>query len=658
MYKLRLKILLGLFAVVFAVILGRLVQMQLVHGSEYRREANRSLEDYEFPQGMRGRIFDRNGLILAEDEPCHDFCLDYPLLDPALDDGGRWRKKQLRRIAEEEDLPVDHPYVEKLFQQRLEQTLGLARQLAEEMRVDLDEKIADLRRKVRRWRIGPDGRDRDVREQFMPHAVVTGLGEQQAANLRLLLDGTVGASLRPAHRRRYPFGDLACHIIGSVGRVYREDEERWNLTEADQPHWITRMRHNYWSSDTIGKSGVEKMAEPLLRPARGVRRYSQPGVLAESEPSTDGRDVHLTIDIELQDRLTDLLRRSGHDGAIVVLQIPSGDVLAMVSWPTYDLNSYRRNYTTLVGKARDETGQLTPGARRALAHRPLMHRAIGGGYEPGSTTKPLVALAGLGAAVITPATVFDCPGYVHMTRGGNKVLRCWNRFGHGRLQLVEAIKQSCNVYFPRIADALGTDLLLFWLGLFGYGEPTGTGLPEEGRGFLLSRDWVQRNRDAGRFWPSDRWFLSVGQGKFLATPLQVAAAHATIARGGEYRSPRIALEGAPPQQRRLLPISEEHLAAVQKGMYQVVHDPHGTAYKHWHADGVDLGIELCGKTGTAQSNRKGLDHAWFAGFAPYREPKVAFTVLLEYAGSGGKQAAPIAKQTLRILQKFGYLPKE
>jgi penicillin-binding protein 2 len=654
MYKLRLKILLGLFAVIFGVVLVRLVQMQLVHGSEYRREASRSLEDYEFPQGMRGRILDRNGLILAEDEPCHDFCLAYPMLSG----DERWRRRQIKAIAEEENLPLDHPYVEKVFEQRLEYTWALARQLAVEMQTDLDEVVRGIQRKIDRWRVGPDGRTRDVREQFMPHAVVTGLDEEQTANLRLLLNRTVGVTLRPAHRRRYPFGDVACHIIGSVGPIYREDEQRWNLTEREEPHWIRRMRHNYWSSDLIGKSGVETMAEPLLRPTRGYRRYSQPGVLAESEPAADGRDVHLTIDVELQASLTDLMRSTGSDGCIVVLQVPSGDVLAMVSCPTYDLNTYRREYLALAGRQRNEDGQLTRESRFALAHRPLMHRAIVGGYEPGSTIKPVIALAGLGASVITPATSFDCPGYVHMTEDGKKILRCWNRFGHGRLQLVEAIKQSCNVYFPRIADKLGIDLLLFWLGLFGYGEPTETGLPEEGGGFLISRDWVQSHRSGGTFWPADRWFLAVGQGKFLATPLQVAAAHATVARGGEYRSPRIALESAPPQQRRLLPISEPHVAAVREGMHKVVHDRDGTAYKHWHADKKPLGIDLCGKTGTAQSNRRGKDHAWFAGFAPYRQPMVAFAVLLEYAGSGGKQAAPVAKQTLRILQEFGYLPTE
>ncbi|MBS3821907.1 MAG: hypothetical protein KGY81_09120, partial [Phycisphaerae bacterium] len=368
-----------------------------------------------------------------------------------------------------------------------------------------------------------------------------------------------------------------------------------------------------------------------------------------------------------QSRLTELLASSGRSGSIVVIDVESGEVLAMVSWPVFDLNTYRRDRLEL------ETDQV---------NLPMLHRAVAAAYAPGSTVKPLTALAGLGAGKITPATTFNCPGYLYVAASGQKRHRCWLRSGHGPVDLQRGIRESCNVYFNKIGSLLKAPLLTYWMGLFGFGEQPGTGLPGETSGVLATEAWLQANRMRG-FLPSDKWFISIGQGVFAATPLQVANAHAAIARDGVFVAPRVikdiedgdgrSADVRPPEQvRRELPIATEHARAVREGMHEVIHDSRGTAYTYWRS-GLPLGVEACGKTGTAQvppmridSNGDGEltvddqvvrqgDHAWFAGFAPYRQPNIAFAVLIEYAGSGGRNAAPVAKEVIRACIAAGYL---
>jgi penicillin-binding protein 2 len=708
MYKFRLKILLLLTAVSFGILLVRLGMLQLAHGAYYREEAARRLQKYEFTPGMRGRIMDRHGVILAEDQVCHNFSLDYAFiaqaiaedeefvarvrqqaqsglgstpeerlaLDAAADrarrtkrlakelaEDDRWKQYRLRDIRRALGLDRGDPRIEEDFSRRFQQTCSVARSLATEFDVDLDETMSDILWKYRRWELRAG---RPVREQFMAHAVVTGLMDEHVHALRPMLSDLLGATLDPSHRRYYPHGDTACHIIGYTGRVFADEEARWNLRE-DQADWLRRRMWNYFPGDTIGKTGVEAMGEyidgpdgavePFLRPIRGYVRYRKPGDVAEIVPPQDGRDVHLTIDIELQKGLTDLLRADGKSGAIVVIDIARGEILAMVSWPTFDLNTYRQQYARLV----TDTANL-----------PLHHRAVANGYPPGSTVKPLTGLVGLQEGLIRPNEELNCPGYVKLDANGNKILRCWYRLGHGPLCIREAIKKSCTVFFPKLSDRIGTERLLDWFQRFGFNRKPGTGLPEENAGLLGTRDWLMRNRKRG-FWPSDKWFMSVGQGIFSATPLQIANAHATLARRGVFLSPRIALEAVPLQQRRDLQLRSRDVDLVWGGMHDVVNDRNGgTAYKGWHL-GEPLDVTVCGKTGTAQSwplridsDEDGRitqndqivkegDHAWFAGFGPYRAPQVAVSVIVEYAGSGGTHAAPVAKEVFRMLRQFGYV---
>jgi penicillin-binding protein 2 len=680
MYKSRLKILLGLIALMFVVLLLRLGYMQIVRGDYYRLQAERSLRSVKLLPGQRGRILDRRGVILAEDEACYDFCLDYRFLvsEPDLmatrvreimaETGlsepdarrryekqtgwDRWRRRKVRAIMAAQG--AKEAWAEKVFRRQVEYTWQLAGQIAREFDCDLSRQVRRIVQGVERVR-GRVGRP--VREERMGHVVVAGLDESQANSLRVLLGKTVGASVAPSHRRRYPYGSTACHIIGVTGPIFRREMEKYNL-RPDQADWLARMQSNYLFGDTIGKTGVEKMAEKLLRPRRGYRQFKRLDEVIANVPAEPGRDIHLTIDIELQEQLTKLMRSTGQTGSIVVLDVKDGDVLAMVSWPTYNLNTYRADYPQLVGD---------------VINLPLHNRAVSSVYAPGSTVKPIVALAGLGAGRIEPQTTITCTGTNPFSRTGRP--RCWiyqkYRTTHGPLDLVGALKNSCNNYFVTIAHWIGAAKLTEWMGYFGFGAKPGTGLPEERSGVIADQAWLRQHRNRS-FVPSDAWNYSLGQGVFSASALQVAGAHAAIARGGVYLSPRLAAEGGPPRVHRILPLAESHIQAVRRGMYEVVNSRGGTAWKVWRR-GEPLGVTVCGKTGTAQtppmridSNNNGRidsgdrivrrgNHAWFAGFAPYQNPKIAFAVLLEYAGGGGANAGPIAKETVRICREFGYL---
>jgi penicillin-binding protein 2 len=320
----------------------------------------------------------------------------------------------------------------------------------------------------------------------------------------------------------------------------------------------------------------------------------------------------------------------------------------MVSLPTYDVNTYRRDFDRL---SRDQV------------RLPLWDRTVAVRYPPGSTVKPLAALAGLYTGEITPEKTFHCKGYLHNPHA----FRCWtwkSHRGHGDMNVVSAIEQSCNVFFYNVGERLGVRRQVEWLGKFGFADRPGTLLPSERKGLLPDPRRVRNVGEARQ--------LAIGQGQAEVTPMHVANAMATIARDGEFRSPILVRELKSKQQVHRIPSSAEHIRLVQKSMYKVVHSPLGTGYKHAR----DLEIEICGKTGTAETPGRRIridsdgdgrldrwgpvvctgDTAWFAGFAPYRNPRIAFVVMVEYSDTGGGQTCgPIARQVVRICRAFGYL---
>jgi len=638
-----MRIFLALAAAGLTVLAGRLVQLQLLRADVYRDQARQLVRDMTFPDPARGRILDRKGAYLAVNRPTYSLCLQYGLLSG--DEG--WRDDlEARWVRRGEADNADR--ARELFERRAEATWRLAEALAAERGVDLDANIAAILDRVGRIRASVGV---PVAEESMAHPVVGDILSP------VDITDTVGVEIQPGTTRRYPQDDIACHVIGRVGRVSRRHMLTHNL-RGDQAGPIERRRHNYRGDDMIGVAGAERMCEAQLRGRRGYRRIMRlsggPTVVDEIPPEP-GQDIRLTIDVDLQRDLTDLLRTMmpGYHGAIVVLDVPNSEVLALVSVPTYDLNTATANYADLLADEID---------------LPLQHRAVAARYPPGSAAKPLAALGGLTDGVIDRETIFTCRGYLHTP----DAFRCWIHqygVGHSDLNVVGAMKHSCNVFLYNVGEQMGVHRLRWWYEQFGFCDKPGSHLPEETRGQAASsgRDAVAR-------------MMAIGQGPVSATPLHVANAMATIARRGEFLSPMVAWDDPRPTVRRRVPVDPDALDLIIEGMFQVVNSPGGTAYKAFYGGEAfepfePLSVLVCGKTGTAEAAPQRIDTndngridaedrivrdgdmAWFGGFAPRERPRIAFAVVVEYVteGGGASIAAPIAREVIRRCAERGYV---
>ena len=629
MYRQRLKIFLAIAAAAIALVLVRLAYLEGSGGTSYRQRGTEMLSDVQFLPTVRGQILDRRGRVLAHDQACYDFCLDYPML--AENPPRAWWKARIADIQRREG--VTPPQAEAILNQRIERTWELGEQITGVARNDMMRSAESAARRIESIRraVGMP-----IRLENQPQTIVMGLDEAQAVALRDHRDEMVGASVQPSHRRHYPAGDAACHLIGTIGQVGPDDRHE---EPENGPSSLEDRLTRYFEGDLIGKGGAEQLGEELLRGRRGYRRTHTNGSV-EEVPARFGQDLHLTVDIELQQRLAAAL---GRPGAIVVLDVATSEVLAMVSLPTYDLNEYRRRIADLLADK---------------AELPLLDRTIGARYPPGSTIKPIVALAALMEKVIVPETTFECRGYLKWPGE----FRCYHNISHGMMDLTRALEQSCNVYFYNVGERIGVPRLEDWLARAGYAEPPGTGLPSEVAPHLPQ----ERRPTAGT-----ARLLAIGQGAIVVTPMHVVSGIAAVARGGMWLSPVVAKEMADRQRSRRLEIDPANLAVVREGMRLVVNSPHGTAYKTAHDDE----IEISGKTGTAQvpprwrdDNGNGRrdpdepivktgDTAWFAGFAPSSDPKIAFVVMIEYTDqTGGAACGPIGRQVVHACQELGYLP--
>ncbi len=644
MFKRRLIVFLALVGLGLVINLARLAQLQLVRGADYARRVEQRMVRRRLLQAHRGDIVDRHGRILATDRACFALQVEYRvlLLDQirrrcaALMRDGHGEAAAMRRV--EADLAPTgeakllarwirrygrrHDLSQAEARSRLSEqaarTLDRAAELAGRPRADIDRAADAIIGRTQRIRLAVGSL---VAEQTQSHVVLNGLDEQAAVTGRGELAEMIGASVVASTQRWYPYGPIACHVIGRTGRVDAE-------TLRTDPHADDPLL-GYLPAETAGVAGVEKLCEPVLRGVRGSQAVRRGEQLTRTPP-TGGRTVHLTLDIELQQRLTDLLSGQPYHGAAVVLHVPTGEILALVSTPTYDLNRYERDFPSLVADK---------------ANLPLLHRAIACSYPPGSTVKPLTALAGLSEGVISPSTTFLCRG-----RADPRRPRCWSSVGHGSLALSEAIMHSCNAYFARTADKLGYERIIAWMRRFGIGEPAGTGLAGEAPGLAPGPAWV-RDHYERPIYPGDARATAIGQGYLEATPLQVANATATIARNGLWVSPLLVFGREDRQVRRQLPVKAEHVAVVREGMCRVINDPASqTGYSHARR----LGAVMCGKTGTAQTGRPDRNMAWFTGFAPRSDPRIAFAFVMENTPEGGADYIPLAETMIDWCEELGY----
>lgn len=430
--------------------------------------------------------------------------------------------------------------------------------------------------------------------------------------------------------RVYPLKDVACHALGYVGR-------------ADPPKDEEEPFH-YYLPEMAGRAGLERTMDHLLRGEAGGRlmRVDVSGYRRQDlsiRPPRRGRDIMLALNADIQRRAEQAL--GGRQGSVVVLDPRNGDVLALVSSPGYDLN----DFIPTISAARWQ---------ELLGHpdRPLLNRSVGGTYPPGSTFKMVTALGSLVNNKSTLEEVHNCPGYFTI---GRTTIRCWNRNGHGPVNLEQAIEGSCNVYFNHIGLQAGIDAIYYQAVALGLGERTGIELDAEQPGLVPNAAWKRRVHNDG--WrEGDTCNVSIGQGALLVTPLQMAVMTAALANGGTVYKPRLvigvkqefseAYEEVPPVVMNRMNWEARHIETVRLGMKDVIMSPRGTA-RHVQIPGV----VVAGKTGTAEFGLKEdrKRHAWMVAFAPYDHPQYAIALLVDEGKSGGETAGPVMHDLLMAL---------
>ncbi|MDQ6975321.1 MAG: penicillin-binding protein 2 [Mariprofundaceae bacterium] len=440
-----------------------------------------------------------------------------------------------------------------------------------------------------------------------------------------------GLNVEAGTHREYPYAALTSHVIGYLSRVRKSD-----------------LKEGFFPGEYIGRSGLELAFEAYLHGSPGSQqeevdaRGRRVAVLAETPPVM-GKSIRLSLDVRIQQAAADAL--AGRTGAVVVMDVHSGEVLTMLSTPGYDTNAFIQGLKQQQWSAWLNNDQI-----------PLLNRALQATYPPGSTWKMVTAMAGLRKEVKAVNQRVQCLGYVQLH---DRRLRCWKRSGHGYVNLHDALMHSCDVFFYNLGDQLGMRPIIEEAHRWGFGEYTGITLSPEARGNLPAAGGHIRHGHRRAWFPGEVMITAIGQGMVTVTPLQMARFAAALANGGDVLKPQM-LAGVAPKIERHVDLPAHALTRVQEAMADVANTPGGTAYRYLH----DAAWHIAGKTGTAQVvgmsqkqkkySSKGVlkkhqDHAWFIGYAPYEKPRISFAIFVEHGGHGSSGASPIAKAIVNAM---------
>lgn len=467
------------------------------------------------------------------------------------------------------------------------------------------------------------------------------IGRDILAPIEVLSHDLPGISIKVRPKRFYLNPGMGAHLLGYLGEINARE-----LASGKHP--------NASGGDFIGKFGLEKVLEQTLRGELGGRQVEvdvRGRVIRELKrvEAKAGDSIYLTIDTELQKRSEELLR--GEAGSVVALNPQTGAVLAMASSPSFDQN----DFVSGLSYAKWNALLNHPG-------RPMENKAVQGLYPPASIYKIVTAMAALEEKIIDPKTKIYCSGSHAF---GDRNYRCWKRTGHGSVDLIQALAQSCDVYFYVVGQKLGVDRLAFYARGAGLGQKTGIELGEEVGGLIPTAEWKRRVKRE-RWLSGETLSLSIGQSFNLVTPLQMAMLIASVGNGGTIYAPHLLgkIESADgklvkpetPVVKGKLPMSKKSLALIRKGLFATVNGARGTA-----RGAAIQGVTVAGKTGTAQvigkaadddgtekkrNPRKFRDHAWFVAYAPVENPTIAVAVIVEHGEGGSTKAAPIAKKVM------------
>jgi len=649
---------------------------------------------------VRGKILDRTRTkVLAADEPHFQLCINYNLTC-FMDD--RVRQGKLLRAADKEDADAIVE-VQKELDVGLADLTRIIDKCAQFKGVEPSEikteiqKINDFiwnQRTFQAWRRKfpdselfkkynsiisipdyeaiadfekkePDPTERlqlvnkvDITEMHRPWPLLYLKTDDDIFAAQLEFLNVDGIQILPEARRSYPYGSVAAHTIGWVGPVTQSEEDK-ELFADDR-------LSSYLSGEICGREdGIEYVCETILRGRRGEEAYDIDSQLISRTRSQFGKDVSLTLDIKLQQRIENYLTAYNHDPncgpgmAAVVIEISKGDILALVSIPSFDLNRARYDYGDL---AKDP-------------NKPLINRAINKWYPPGSVVKPLILIAGFESGTITPEEIIKCTAQ----KAPESWPSCWiyNRYGIGHDSKWDnnnarnAIRGSCNIYFSHLADRIDPLVLQQWLFKFGYGRnilfpPASIAETELSRNLRqlsgvidssITRGPISSFEQVPPLSESERRQFGIGQGNLRVTPLQVANAMAAIARDGLYKPPRLFMDEPNDSSSDAidLGISPQTLAVIYDGMSAVVSETGGTAYTTFAPILTSLAeqdIKVYGKTGSTEAP----DHAWFAGFATDGANRsIAIAVVVEGGQHGSRDAAPLARDIIQFCFDYGYI---
>lgn len=617
----------------FALLVFQSWQLQIVQGEQYLERAGRNRFRLRSIDAARGVIYDRKGRLLAGNMPSFTVSIvpaDLP--DEDQDYVFQWLSTLLQTPISSHDRGAGElPAVDRHYP-------------SESGGYQPEPQMMELVQAGRATPLTPV----TIRSN-VPRDLAFTIEEE-----RLQLPGVI-VQIEPL--REYLSTTLVSHVIGYVGHIPEQEVESY----------LDRRDADYDANDIVGLTGVELTFEDQLRGRKGQRHIEvdvtgrEVGIIGRPLEPVAGHNLVLTIDVDLQSVAQEALQKAmveaDSESAVAIAMDPkTGEILAMVSLPTYDNNLF------VGGISEEDYAQLSEDP-----HHPLVNHAISGQYPPGSTFKIVTAAAGLEQGIVSRTSLLFCPGTIwipHRFAPDDPELaqpfNCWARDGHRSLSIVEAIAQSCDIYFGMVAgghgkfEGLGQEALHNYGLYFGVGRPTGIDLPGESAGLVPDETW--KRLTYGETWVTgDTYNAAIGQGFILATPLQILNATAAVANGGSLYRPQIVREirdtdgnvvrPFSPRLIRKLPVSDETIAIVRQGMRGAV--THGTA---WEAR--IGGVAVAGKTGTAeypgQRDWEGNlpTHAWFTAFAPFDDPQIAVVVFVEGGGEGSMVAAPVAAEIL------------
>jgi len=626
----------------------RLWNLQFVQGEYYRERASRQSTRAITIPAARGIIYDSDGIPLVRNIPSFDVTIVPAYLPDDEDEGGDETGDERENVLIRLAVLLDMPY-----------TTASAQGVEDEPRPGLRDMVEAVPYSAR----------------YRPLVVKRGVDRDTAllvAQQALLLPGV---SIQVESTRDYPYGPLVSQVLGYMLPIPEGSEEKYAAQGYDP------------ATDRIGVVGIEATYEEALRGKKGRQIVEEDvlgrivRVIEEQTTSVPGDNVYLTLDLDLQQFVEEALQRgmaqpdvNSPRGVVIVMKPQTGEILALVSLPTYDNNLFPQGIS-----ARDWQ------RLKEDSHRPLLNHAISDGLPPGSTFKIVMAAGALQEGVLTSRTRLACPGRVVVPNkyypndpGRAQPFYCWNRGGHGWLDVVGGVAHSCDIFFYKVGggfeetnfEGLGVNRIAHYAELFGFGEPTGIELPAEIGGLVPTSSW--KRLTVGESWSTgDTYNLSIGQGYLSVTPLQMLNAVNVVANGGTLYRPRIVhhVADAPgnmiqpfePEIVRTLPISSEHWSLIQQGMEGAV--AYGTAPR-----ARIEGLRVAGKTGTAQFCDDiaveigicgvGLEqptHAWFAAYAPVEDPAISVLIFLYNGGEGSISAVPVAHD---ILEYYFNRPEE